>query len=269
MKNKLAEILNCNSYYCNREITSSFIIPYLAKNNNYEIVLYGKEGSNYQKILWLDNYSIKPMFILNESQNFDIDFFGIKTIDINSLMKYRQNKNVAILVDDNQFDSFRIKINIRKLERYNFEIFPFQSNYFFYANWRYFIQKNKTKFLDLLDKFNDDISKRIYLEYIRCIIQDDFYRGENDLSSKKYIDESVFKWNNNESILNCGTGLGDNIYHVVYNKKYFNKIYGFESDENVYNLCEKNISLLSEEYRDKIELYNICLEPSYNINLMS
>lgn len=120
--------------------------------------------------------------------------------------------------------------------------------------------------MDLFHKFNDDISKRIYTEYLRCVMQDDFYRGEHDLSIKKYIDDSVFKWDNNESILNCGTGLGDTIYRIVYNKKYFTKIYGFESDENTYNLCEKNINLLSEEYKNKVELYNICLTSSYNIN---
>lgn len=38
MEIKLAETLNYSSYCCNKEIASSFILPYLVNNNNYEVI---------------------------------------------------------------------------------------------------------------------------------------------------------------------------------------------------------------------------------------
>jgi hypothetical protein len=276
MINKLLELLDPKHVTGeNRERSEMlFLIQYLASEKKYNIILDGNRESNYWLIQFLKKFGITPLFVIEDDEaNDDTQeplFFDIKKLSLSSAAEYLKLPDTIVLID--WFPGgLKIKFNnmLRNLIKYGCSkdrIHYIQTNNFEYAYWAHYLINNKEKLINFFNQLSDEESQICFIEYIRCIIEDDFYRLPGYVSSEKYFAQGLIEWSKHESFLNCGTGLGDTIFYFTDKVKDFDNIYGFESDIKTFQTAQDSIKFLPENILKKIKLYNTCISKNMSVD---
>ena len=262
MCDKLVKILDNEEIFEGRDsagITS--ILKYILKLNNYKIILYGVGDWGYYKLFWLRKRGIEPIYVVDNDyvKNGD-DFWGIKIIHTTELIEAIQGLNVAAVICTTwenlieQRNIYKILISSGIKDIYYFNLDNFQ-----YGLWAHYYAKNKNKLIEFYDNLIDDDSKNAFVEYIRAVMHDDFYRGPSIETSKKYLGDGVFEWLLDESIINCGMAMGDTIFHMVSENKPFKTVYGIETSKQACFQAKKYLRLLPESIYKKVKILNMTI----------
>jgi len=261
MINKLENIIDNSEEYLYRNEINGFnsIIPYILKNNGYEAIIYGNDNSLYNIMHWLKAEKVNPIYVIKNYDNNDSLFYDINIISLNNLKEKIKNKKIIALIDYAEYENNEIALNklLKELLTAGCKrIYSPEINLFDYSKWKYWIKKYKKEYINFLSKLKDKLSKDLYIEYIRSIVEDDFFKINGENTNKKYFGENLFKWSEDECFLNCGAAVGDNIFFLVSNNYPFKKIYGIESDNKVFKELSQNINFLPVDIQAKINIYN-------------
>lgn len=126
------------------------------------------------------------------------------------------------------------------------------------------IMQNEDKYYEILGMLQDDESKRSFIEVIRSLIENDIYRYHEYRSDVKYFDSTIYKpLGKSETWINCGSCTGDTILHYLALRREFKKIYAVEIEPKMIMNLKNMFELFPQEIRNKIMIYDRCLE-GYN-----
>lgn len=122
------------------------------------------------------------------------------------------------------------------------------------------ILKNEEQYYAMLDRLEDEESKKSFLEVIRSLLENDIYRYHEYESTIKYFDDSVYKPLGDDEIwINCGSSTGDTILHYLSLGRGYKKIYAVETDEVLIKHLETIFQLIPGG-NGKIDIYNRAFE---------
>ena len=257
MKNILEYSLDFTVEYDSGGVTP--LLPYLKKLTESEVIVYGGGDIGYQKLFWLRRRGIEPICVVDRKiTDSGSVFFGCPLVNPKDLLNIVRNKKIIAIIATNAYsnpierkniDSALVNAGVSICSIYDFNI-----QNFYYGTWARYFAKNSRVVENFTDSLRDNESIDIMQEYIRCIMQDDFYRFNSIKTQRKYLADDVYKWNKNETIINCGMSFGDTVFHIVNSGRNFRKIYGFETNRSVYENSEYYINLL--DCTDKINVSN-------------
>ena len=114
---------------------------------------------------------------------------------------------------------------------------------------------------NLLD---DEDSRRIMEEYVRAILECDYYRLEQCHGRNKYFYDgptvknrrNIYEHLEDEVWINCGANVGDSIFLYFDNGLNAKKVYAYEGDKNCYETLCRGLECLPERFRKKVEPIN-------------
>lgn len=233
---------------------------YLQKYCNAKIVVYG--GGRYGRIV---TKYIKENMLLDISSVIDINpgvdsICGVKVIkrdeyhaDCPIIIFYatvaafdeKQKKEI-----DQSFDSFHI------LRRYN--LLPWIDRLVrepFYSS----MIENREKIISIYNKMIDTESKKVIYEYVAAYLEGHSYRGGVEREDNKYfgVDDSgnrLFNLPNGFTWINLGAAKGDTLFFGFATGLPIKRVYAVEGDKNMLKRLRENLSLLTKEDMEKVEV---------------
>lgn len=96
-------------------------------------------------------------------------------------------------------------------------------------------------------------SARFFVEYMRTVLENDFWRLEQGLLSAKYWGydstppKELYQHLDNEVLLNVGACNGDTIFRFLQNGYSFSRIYAVDADVDALARCKANLKLLKDD----------------------
>ena len=109
---------------------------------------------------------------------------------------------------------------------------------------------------ELQETFNymaDLQSARCFIEYMRTVLENDFWRLEQGSLSAKYWGydsappKELYRHLDHETLLNIGACNGDTIFRFLQNGYGFSHIYAVDSDADALARCKANLKLLKDD----------------------
>jgi len=237
----------------------SSIITYIKEIKKADVVLYGAGDVGYQQLFWFRRRGIEPLCVIDiKADGSKKEFFDCSLIHPHNLKKSIISKNVIAVIATTAYDCSidREEISRVLIKAGINDVFYFHLQNFYYGMWAKYYAENRNEIQMFIKCLGDKESKVTMTEYVRCIMQDDYYRGKHIASREKYIMDENFVWLENESIINCGMGLGDTIFHISASKQ-FDRIYGIESSATMFRHAKSLLLLLPLSIQKKIELTNV------------
>lgn len=247
-------------------ITNFCIIVNLIKIYNYEVIIYGGGGSaGVIALTYLKRENIIPSYIidLDESKS-GTKLDGIEIISPSQIKnKIHKPNNTYTIIVTSFFETWQ-KSKITELLHTN------NLNKYFYLNniegvkteWLQYYTKNLENIIEFYNSLDDVESKEALTEYIRCVVQNDAYKLNENMTKYKYFgcntlgEDAIYTHIPNENWINCGSASGDTIYRFVAKGYKFQNIFAFEGEPYAYQILKSNISLLPKEITEKILLFN-------------
>lgn len=110
----------------------------------------------------------------------------------------------------------------------------------------------------ICDRLADVLSKRNFIEYIRTILENDFWRLPQEILSAKYWGEDLetgqglYAHLPDECWLNLGACEGDTIFRYLSHKYSFSKIFAVEQNRKALTRCKANLRMLNSQLLDRI-----------------
>lgn len=272
---KLYEIIHRNRMYDYEEVNMAYIAAKL-------IQLQSKWGRKISLVLRSD-------FIVDETYWF-IRYFRSKNVEPDLILSTIANKEkynegvlgipIAVIGEmnaENTKDSMLIIINresdrqILTQEDYRESDYSFcfrgRGNLQFVRNrgienYSYILQ-NENEYYEILNRLEDEESKRSIIEVIRSLIENDIYRYNEYPPEIKYFDDNIYKSLGDKEVwINCGSCTGDTIIKYLLSGKEFERIYAVEIDQKMIDHLRELFQLFPKEIEEKIIIHNQCLEGS-------
>lgn len=109
----------------------------------------------------------------------------------------------------------------------------------------------------------DIVSKECYIEYLRTILENDFWRLPVAPLRSKYWGydlnpyKKLYEHLDNEKWLNIGACNGDTIVRYFSEGYSASKIYAVDSDANALSLCQANLNLINVRGQDQVSYHNV------------
>ena len=113
------------------------------------------------------------------------------------------------------------------------------------------------------DLLCDIVSKECYIEYLRTVLENDFWRlAVNPLRSKYWGYDlnpykKLFEHLEDEKWLNIGACNGDTIFRFFSEGYSASKIYAVDSDKNALVRCRSNLHLICMKEKEQISYHNV------------
>jgi len=266
MEEKLKSVFSVEGKVINEvceQVSFNSILPYQIKYKKMEVVLYGIGGKAFHCLNWLRTVGIEPICITDKKELLDSDiFFGIPQISINEISNYINGRKICALLCDTSL-RYDYNLDIARKLLYNAGISCIYdikfSNSVYYYEWKYYLCRHSNDFIESFSFFKDQLSKEIFIEYVRCVMENDFYRLDNEHTYRKYFGDGIFNLRKDECFISCGAYLGDSIFHFV-DQYPFERVYGIEANKNYFDGMVEYLKALPTEIYDKIDLF--CAELS-------
>lgn len=270
---KLHKVIHQDRMYDYEEVSMAFIATKLVQlqlswNKKMSLVLRSDfiNDMTYWFIRYFRSKNIEPSSILSTRSNkekYPKGVLGIPIVVIEE-MNIENTKNSILIIVNRESDKQIFSQKDYREADYGF-CFRARGSLQFsrkrgIENY-YYIMQNEDAYYRLLDKLEDDESKKSFVEVIRALIENDIYRYNEYKSEIKYFDDKIYKsLGENEVWINCGSCTGDTILHYLTMKKEFEKIYAIEIDKKMVTHLEEMFGLFPQEIKQKIMIYNQCLE---------
>jgi hypothetical protein len=239
------------------------VLPFMVRTMDFKVVLYGAGVRCHFTLGWLRLKGIEPLCVVDEDiEKNGKDFFGAEIICTDRLKDRIAGAYVIALVTDSswrekeQMEAITENLLSAGVKQVMYDALSWRN---WYAKWKPYLMEKKDDILRLYDILADFESKKVLCEYIRAVSDDDFYRLPSRPTRKKYFDDDVYEWSDDEIFVDCGAYMGDTIFNLLDSNRKFGKIYAFESDAKTFSELENNIKLLPKSQRDNIFPHNILL----------
>lgn len=251
------------------------IMEYLVKEQGFEVAIYGA-GENGQVIARMlrDLYQITPDYFIDIQNKGTID--GVQSL-LPEEVQGRELDKLCVIISpwmyaQNLYFTQEVDEILHSLKSRCNKYMQFYGGHItdsFKLDWYHFIKKHINDFEETYQLFNDEISKRTYLDFLLIYITGKPYEGITMSEKNKYwgIDDdgSVFmKPIDNEVLLNVGACYGDTIFQFLKLNRPFRKCIGVEASAVSYRRVKKNVDLLDESLATKIQIDNYLLGEGSN-----
>lgn len=238
------------------EIENIIIASSIAKvNNNHAIIVDICDSPSYDVILYKvlkHTYGLDITGIYTCSSDYRLieKCVGIKSKSLSEISFCSNATNTIVFVVTGGLFNSDFSSIIKKISGMGFVgVYPIQSELIdsmeldFYD---YFI-KNIDKLQVSFNLMKDLKSKEVFLEYIRTVLENDYWtQGVNSLVSKYwgYDDtpqDSFYTHLSHECWLNIGCCNGDTIFRYILNGFKFSNIYAVDTDRVKLRCCQSNL----------------------------
>lgn len=231
--------------------------------NDYIIILYGAGMMGRPAVRFLkDSMKIDIRIIVDANPNVK----EIEDIEVVSTEKFkelasRSKKKICAVVSvgayvsdecvRREIDSFLFQCNVKKV----IDVVSRLSGIIKSEWYTYFVQ-NADLISQGIEIYEDEVSRDTYYEYIKAYLEGHSYEGKTFKEEYKYFgrDErtQLYKVLKDEVWLNCGSYIGDTIFHAWNSDLAFKKIYAVEGNEQRFEQLRQNISFLPMQFSEKI-----------------
>ena len=218
MDQRLKDIVYGNSICEYEEVNNVFISVKLCQlSNKLSIVIRSDVivPLTYWIIRYYRHYGIEPKAILTTELNKELDnIMGIKLISKKNLNQENTTNIILMIInretdyqnlqtqDDYREDSYsfalRYRVNLQHIQNRTLENFPY-------------IIKHEQDYNKLLEEVEDKESQETLLELLRCLVENDIYKGKEYNPQLKYFDFSLYTPSANSAWINLGACTGDTI----------------------------------------------------------
>lgn len=114
--------------------------------------------------------------------------------------------------------------------------------------------EHQSEVIEVGNMFEDELSFENYYEYLRVRMSGDTWRIGEGKVRDKYWGEGLYTHKEDEYWVNCGSAIGDSIFHFIGKHKNFAHIDAYEADLNIVKRLKRNLLFLPEEMRNKIKI---------------
>lgn len=219
------------------------ILRYKHFKENYKVVVINDNFLGKSCIRWLKTEEIIPYKIIN---------------NIDEIEKLPDDKYFIVLINPNYKSVSYHKELLKQMKNKNifYSICPYDYEKIVKHNVDYinYLEENKENIIKMINILYDDESKETYVEYIRSIMNYDFYRLTQHPTWNKYFDKNVYLKSNDECVVNCGSSNGDTLFYFLENYDNFHKYYALECDKSRIEECKNNIKLLPINIANKVKI---------------
>ena len=255
------------------EVQNIVIAATTAKLNKSEIILYDVSADGTQAVILLKilkkHYQIIPKAVFSnfseiscytESPCYYVTDYNTCCTEHNSSSLF------AMIVGSNYTEndiSSAISVlfhsgvtNFMKIES---ELMT-SMEYDFYSYYLHHIPQLQSSF----NLIKDSISRQCFLEYLRTVLENDFWRIEQNSLLSKYWGYDILPYKKlyyhkkDEHWLNIGACNGDTIFRFLRNEYEFEHIYATDIDQGALLRCKSNLNLIRDKsILNKISFHNI------------
>lgn len=229
----------------------------LVKYRNYNIFVYGAGIRGEYIIRWLNMEHVPISFIIDRDKKKEgTEISGCTIYSLDKLDDQPKDRKYLAIIATAKFETEKEEIISVLYAHGIFQyIYPFTTEYNmpeYRYEWAYYFLHNKKKIIQSYALFEDIESKKIFFEYIKTILTNCVYRGIQQKTEKKYFE--CYTPLKNEVFLNVGSYVGDTIFYFIENRKEeFEKIYGVEGNKKIYLRLIRNLNILPDRIKNKIE----------------
>ncbi|MEJ8552668.1 FkbM family methyltransferase [Tepidibacter sp. Z1-5] len=225
------------------------------KQKNIPIVCYGAGGTSQdiKEFLEKNDLNIDAYFVDDEyyDENSYIDSKKIYKFDQITHMYDKFNIVIGFL------DCIIAKQNIDKKQSNKIvNVYSFECNFmkvFSDFNLKY-IKENLPSFQIVYKSLNDDLSKKVFIDFINCKITGNLDFVRNKINEDQYFIKEIMPLSNNEVFVDAGAFDGDTLLSFLEKTNYnYGKYYGFEPD---YENYKKLDNLTKNKSFKNIHIYN-------------
>lgn len=244
------------------------MLPYLVREEGFTWLIYGAgEWGKLLRDLIFKLYCMEPDFFVDQDPKADEKD---KIYSINELMEMDLKKCFVVISPYSYGESEHTKWEIDSvMHRLEIKCEKFQCFYgksligAFKSDWYFYIKNNAALFDRTYELLADDLSKETYLEFLKIYVTGEPYAGITMPEENKYwgidLDKSFVRLLDDEVLLSVGACWGDTVYQFLKLKRTFKKVIAVEGNEEYLARLKRNISLLNEGVRRKIQIDNCFL----------
>lgn len=236
----------------------------IVKYGNYEIIIYGAGVKCEYLMRWLHMENIQVKFILDgDIKKHNQKVGNCVVYHVDKIPDELKDKKYLVLVSTIYYETETKEILFNCFKNGMKEImYPFEKQYNlapYRYEWAYYYTHHKDELLQMFRELGDDKSREIIFEYVKTLVTNCVYRGEQEKTCKKYLEEYIPL--KDECFLNIGSYIGDTIFYFIEDRKeQFEKIYAVEGDSKLYKRLSKNTSILPSDILNRIEFNNIYID---------
>lgn len=259
------------------EVQNIVISALAAKINGNPIIIYDLSSNGAEAIILLKIlnriYSVDPVIVFSECSDIVQHYTSIKCLETDCCIDWcflREDiKDCCVMIIGSEYFENRVseviykftQLGIHNFSKIESELITSMELDFYKS----FLQ-NSSNLQWAYNRMCDNQSKICFLEYIRTVIENDYWR-ENTISlSYKYwgYDESskqyLYTHLKDEKWINVGCCNGDTIFRYLSNGYSFSRIYAIDTDWSALQNCKYNLKLLkSIKSIDCISYHNVSL----------
>ena len=251
IENRIRKYIPYKAAY--ESIDMSVALTLLNKSADWHtMILGGKEV-----VLVLQNYLERVHGISVDVVVNDTDFASVKDECVGkskwiifNLYRGNNNSEYKILLDYLISECIDLEYKIIDMSAYIYDLF--------YVSFVSYFISNREILLSNEYIWGDDISRKVYTEYIMSFLEGRNYCGEVLDESTKYFglsNSELFEFSSNKSWINVGASTGDTIFWSIYNGIAFKKIYAIEGEKNALAIMKANLEL--------VNIQNVNIIPKY------
>lgn len=256
-------------HYVESQLFGGLMLP-LLKLNKFDVYVYGYGYNISSLLLYIQQYGIEVKGVIDQ----DLEkakikrYDGVPIIHVSQLSQLSKPDNVFVVIGVHYTAGFNLQEIVEKLhgvgitryctiserEREMIDThFSGEMNDYFQAHY----QELKKLFGDL----EDEISKRVMLEYIYYLTHGGYrYRFPMCEGKNKYFGgmtvnggtESLYVHKKDEVWLNCGANIGDTVFQYFADGFDADTIFAVEADEVCFGKLTENLDRLPCAYQKKV-----------------
>ncbi|OPX45654.1 hypothetical protein CLHUN_05910 [Ruminiclostridium hungatei] len=249
------------------------------------ILLYGAGSAGIAFLHYLRKYDITPSaFIDGDQKKWGTKCEGIDVLSPESIIK-TFGENILVIVTINtdgkryckSFDeALRIgghtgvhkrlkELGIRNIVDYTFfrncyELFLGDEYNLPSCSDVYLMKEKKDNLKEVFEMLTDDFSKETYYKIVKFRMLDDSIEIPTLKQDYQYFEPELYKPIQNETFVDCGAFNGISLRTFLSLNKAFSRYYAFEPDSTNFKALSQYVSTLTEETRNKIELFECAVE---------
>lgn len=257
------------------EVQNITVIADFVKLEKFSLIVYDMSASGAEAVILLkildNHYKISPAVVFSDFdgiQNYtDADCLPIKAFQTWA-NKINREKTFVLVVGSRGSEDYMPAV-LSEVAQAGFSHFAKVESELIYSMDIKFYDYFLHHIPQLQYSFNlmaDVISSRCFLEYLRTVLENDFWRLQQNSLSEKYWgydkgrQNEFYRHLEDEVWLNVGACNGDTIFRFLQNGYSFSRICAIDSDADALRRCKTNLERLSNgKFLDKISFHEVAL----------
>lgn len=256
-------------HYVEGQQYGGMVLP-LLKLNKFDVYVYGYGYNISSLLLYIQQYGIEVKGVID--QDFEKTkirrYDGVPILHVSQTGQIPNLSNVFVVIGVHYTAGFNIQEIVEKLHDAGITKYCTISekereiiDTRFSGEINDYFQAHYLELKKLFDSMEDEISKRVMLEYIWSLTHGGYrYRLPMCEGKNKYFSgltvhgdsEPLYVHKKDEVWLNCGANIGDTIFQYLANGFDSDTIFAVEADEVCFGKLSGNLDRLPYTYREKV-----------------